>query len=87
MVLRYLVCTKYVHMSDHKSTTHDILALIEIVNVIDNDYVITKYSTEDQTFFLSTPTSVTFFIGEGCVKYLVHHCCKTQSDFRRAQNH
>ena len=51
MVLRHLVCTKYVHMSDHKSTTHDILALIEIVNVIDNDYVITKYSTEDQTFF------------------------------------
>lgn len=65
MVHRYLVCTKYVHMSDHKSTTHDILALIEIVNVIDNDYGITKYSTEYQTFILPTPTSVTFILAKG----------------------
>jgi hypothetical protein len=52
-------------MSDHKSTTYDILALIEIVNVIDNDYGITKYSTEYQTFILPTPTSVTFILAKG----------------------
>ena len=55
MVLRYLVRTKYVPhiMSEYKSTTHNILALIEIVNV-NNDCDITKFSTEDQTFIIDT---------------------------------
>ena len=46
-----------------------------------SDEVVLGVRYEYNTYFCD------IYIGKGCVKYLVHHCCKTQSDFRRAQNH